>query len=210
MHDTKNIIEDVKMGFPDGADKSQIKLTTESLYSVTPHNEANIINKHIISAVKYYLRNNPNSLTIVDGSANVGGNTIPFATIFKNVVAVEIDKLTCEYLQHNVSLYSYNNIKCINGDIGELIASRDNVIMGAQVLFLDPPWGGVLYKFYPKVELLLGKRKLVEVIGDAFKCDFNIIAIKVPFNYIINDLYPFANKIQVFKISNYKLVIISK
>jgi hypothetical protein len=72
-------------------------------------------------------------------------------------------------------------------------------------LFLNSPWCGITYKFYPKINLMLGNKNLSDIVNSAHH--FKLIVIKLPINFIINDLYTTNRIIHIYNIANYKLLI---
>jgi hypothetical protein len=95
-------------------------------------------------------------VTITDGTACVGGNTLSFARYFDKVNAVEIDDTRFQMLLRNVALVSaswaakilqdcdaveknYGEITVMRGDLTKSFASP---LLKQDVFFIDPPWGG--------------------------------------------------------------------
>ncbi|KAH8061177.1 RNA cap guanine-N2 methyltransferase [Aureococcus anophagefferens] len=96
---------------------------------------------------------------ICDGCACVGGNVLSFARALARapgatrVTGVELDATRFEFLKHNVETAGLD-ATCLHGDIaaataaeepaevsGDLAAARA-AVRRADLLFLDPPWGG--------------------------------------------------------------------
>ena len=78
------------------------------LYSVSHSNDATITTKFICDEMKK-LNKDPTQLTIMDGTGGLGGNTISFCNIFKNVIVFEIDEKRYEMLKSNMNNYNFNN-----------------------------------------------------------------------------------------------------
>ena len=112
---------------------------------------------------------------ITDATSCIGGNSYYFSKIFKSVISVEKDYNTCKYLLYNtrnlknIKVYncSYNIIKyCLKQDI----------------IFLDPPWGGNIYKTKKTIELYLDNINVIDIINNLYNfC--KIICLKVPNNF---------------------------
>lgn len=72
-----------------------------------------------------------------------GGNAIQFALVFDYVIAIDIDKTKIEIAKHNAKIYGVEDkIEFIIGDFFEL-SNKMNI--KADMIFLDPPWGGQYY-----------------------------------------------------------------
>jgi 16S rRNA G966 N2-methylase RsmD len=89
--------------------------------------------------------------TITDMTSCVGGNVISFSRFFKKVNAIEIDPLRFDMLKHNTeTVVGATNVNFINGNAVELLLGQDDGTAPQQfqqdILFMDPPWGGVDYK----------------------------------------------------------------
>lgn len=193
----------------DGIDHSQLKLTNISIYSTTPWRESKYITQSIINQIKHLNKpKNPSidlsKWTITDATSNVGGNTISFFMKgFGRVNAVEIDKLTCDILKNNLTVYGYstNNVYCTDYLDIYLKLTQD-------VVFIDPPWGGPDYKKAKVLDLFLGKTNLIDICYDLMdKSKTKMIVMKLPINYnlpaLINKMPP-DKKILVQKIYRYK------
>jgi hypothetical protein len=79
--------------------------------------------------------------TITDAFSCIGGDTLGFSKLFKHVNANELDKTRFEYLKHNMKIFNRTNITFYNEDYFELVKK-----LKQDVIYLDPPWGGVDYK----------------------------------------------------------------
>lgn len=153
--------------------RSQLILDYEASYSVTDQITADKITKDILEFV-------PNSASITDGTACIGGNTYSFAKSFSNVYAIEIDAKRYDYLCNNISVLGLNNVHCIHGDV-----NQECIKQYQDVIFLDPPWGGPDYKQHTNIKLYLSNKELSEVcINLSFHCKY--IALKVPMNFIVD------------------------
>lgn len=75
---------------------------------------------------------------VIDACAGAGGNAIGFARAGSMVVAIEIDENRLAMARHNATLYGVaDRIEFIVGDACRLLPQLD-----ADLLFIDPPWGG--------------------------------------------------------------------
>lgn len=110
----------------------------------------------------------------------MGGNTINFAKHFRAVHAVEIDPRRCEFLRHNVErvLGPRHNVRCHCGDFTAELGRQ----LEQDIVFFDPPWGGLGYKKQAVVPLFLSGINLSKIC-----CDLQgraaYIVLKVPINF---------------------------
>ena len=91
---------------------------------------------------------------VVDAFAGCGGNAIQFARAMARVVAVELDPDRCGMTRKNASIYGVGQrVEVVCGDFLQL--RLDSV--GADAVFLSPPWGGPEYQdrdyFDPRTDL---------------------------------------------------------
>lgn len=178
-----------------GIDMTKIKMTSDALYSVTSPYAADKISKIIKNIM-------PNTQTIIDATANVGGNTLSFATFFQSVTAIEINKNTAEILKNNIEVYKRTNVKIINDDFLNLINT-----LSADVIFMDPPWSGTFYNMYKIMDLYLSDVNIIDILE---KLNCKMIALKLPLNYNIPALLDKFWNVQLFKICNMLFVLIKK
>ena len=155
---------------------NNLKLTKESLYSITPWIEADHVTKKIIK----YISKPVNEIVITDATANVGGNSISLYNHgIKNVNSVEIDKLTCDHLKHNLDVYGYDTNNVICDDYLNVKNSLEQ-----DCVFFDPPWGGKDYTNVKILDLYLDRTNIVDIIFDLFTdSKATLIVLKVPLNY---------------------------
>ena len=167
-----------------------LKLTDESIYSVTPWREADQISKKIIK----YISKPVDDIIITDATANVGGNTISFYNNgIKTVNSVEIDRTTCEFLKNNLKVYNYNteNVICDN-----YLKVKDELVQDC--VFIDPPWGGKSYANKNILDLYLGKTDVTDVIFDLFVDNkTKLIVLKAPLNYNYHSIELILKKILI-------------
>ncbi len=164
--------------FPDkkGVDKKKLLISNVGRFSVSFPKEA----VKTAEIIKSYLGKN---ITITDGTANNGGNTIAFAQMFNKVNSIEIDEKEYKILQNNIKEYKLENIVTYNDDFVVKINT-----LKQDVIFLDPPWGGKKYKSKKNLKLFLGGKSLLNAINELIdKC--KMIVCKVPFNYDFSSLF---------------------
>jgi 16S rRNA G966 N2-methylase RsmD len=170
---------------PSGSFKDLIIDDETMTYITTPQNSNTItaiIESHISNSIDL------NMITIFDGTACVGGDTISFGKIFGAVVAVEVKKYIYDMLVNNLNQYELYNVMPINDDCLKIL-KRLNFI---DVAYFDPPWGGKCYKNQDYLRLSISGRYIDEIINDIFELkmdNIKLIVFKLPKNYNIKDLY---------------------
>ena len=150
----------------------QIKLDKTAEYSVTDMRTADKISE-LIAKLDGLKRDN---IVITDGTACIGGNTFSFCKKFKQVQAIELDKKRYNMLRWNLQILGYTNVKCYLGNYLELLNK-----LTQNVVFLDPPWGGLSYREKSEVELFIGRTPLDEVC-EKLKSKTKYVIIKAPTN----------------------------
>jgi len=187
----KNIIDTlnsrkIEYFFPPIKNYNNLKINIEGSYSITAYKYADMMSKIIYDLFK------TKQLTVIDATANVGGNTISFSKVFSKVLAIEKNKETFEMLKNNIGIYNLDNVALYCGDCLDIVPklAESHKI---DVIFMDPPWGGKEYITMQWISLFLSKVNITNII-ETFEKYAKYIAIKVPFNF---------NFIQFFKQLSY-------
>lgn len=190
-------------------DFNKLKMSANSSYSITKPEDA--------KQIENIINNYGNKLVILDGTANVGGDTINFGlndNVFK-IISVEKNEETFNNLINNIEVYGLKKkVYPLNADITKVLDICTSIPI--DILFLDAPWGGPSYKYKNFLDLELSGIKLYNVIKKASKCgNIKNVIMKVPFNYNTKALLKETNlkKITIDKIEsgkNYYLVICAK
>ena len=167
-------------------DKNKLKMTTVSLYSVSKISGSN---KLIYLIKKYFKTNN---LTITDGTANVGSDTINLSLNFKHVNAIELDKTEFKALKNNVDVYNLKNVSLFNRNTVDLIST-----LKQDVVYIDAPWGGTDYKKESSVKLFLGNNEISEVYNKNKKYA-KLFIFKVPKNYDFNNFIQITKNVKYY------------
>lgn len=136
-----------------------------SIYS-TP-DQASQINK----ILKLYCTK---SDTITDATACVGGNSIFFQRYFKSVNLIEKDQNVFNILKKNTSFSNCKHFNCSYLTIMYLLKQ--------DIVFLDPPWGGINYKKTDNINLFLDDINIITIINSLYQYT-RYIAMKIPNNY---------------------------
>ena len=192
-----------------GVNMKDIQLTEEGKYSYTKRKDGEItidFLKKNIGVLK--------DLTIIDGTGNVGGDTILFGLNFKQVHSIEIDEENFKALKHNVSLYKLDNVHLHQGDTTKLLDKLINKYE-SDVVYFDPPWGGPEYKTKKELDLYLGKHRIDlfiknDILSDKVSYKPKFIVLKLPFNYNWNRLKHLKDIESTYflKIRNYRILIL--
>jgi predicted RNA methylase len=198
----------IKVYFPqDNIDASKLQMTDVGLYSVTYWKDSN----KIIKIIQKYFPDTPlENLTITDGTGGLGGNVIPFAKKFYKVNAVEYDETHYKMLTNNVDVFGLSDkTEIIQGDYSKLWDRFKQ-----DVIFIDPPWGGVDYKKKNKLRLYLGEVEFGYFVRKLIKNKASkLIVLKVPFNFYLSEFIK-KLKINITRISKYRfkkyLIIVIK
>lgn len=131
-------------------------------------------NKNLISKME--------KLVVTEMTAGVGGNVFNFAKYFRYVNAIEIDITRYCYLKKNINLYELHNVNCYNADSIDLLVKNDDIAQ--DIIFFDPPWGGIGYKSFDTLRLQFGDYSVEDVCHLLFQRECNkMIVLKLPNNY---------------------------
>jgi hypothetical protein len=154
----------------------------EGMYSVTPLRESTQM-AEILSDVCWRILHQPASqLSIVDGTAGIGGNTFGFSRLFQKVHAIELDPKRFQLLCHNTKACITGNIECHQGSLLRMCTPFP-------VLFLDPPWGGCNYYRAAQLQLHLGGVPLPTLVNRwatrSSRCRPMVVGLKVPRNFAL-------------------------
>lgn len=170
-----------------------LKIDKESVsYITTPHNGA-----IICEIIKSNIDSSQKNITIFDGTAGVGGDTIIFGHNFKKVISCEINKNRFNMLKNNMRVYSLTNVITHNESFLDIIYDIDEQI---DIIYLDPPWGGKNYKNIHDIRIKLNNKGTEKDIEDII-LDFldpkltnisntlKMIVLKLPNNYDIQYMH---------------------
>jgi 16S rRNA G966 N2-methylase RsmD len=187
--------------FPDMVNKN-IMMDDVAKYSITLPEKADMISE--IIKKNYHLNyqtDDMTQLTITDAMACVGGNTLSFAKSFKSVNANEINITRYQYLVNNMKEYNMENISFYNGNYLNLINK-----LKQHIVFVDPPWGGPIYKSQYKMDIIVNtdddkEVKLHEIIDDILKDEneTKMIIFKLPINHNIDNFKKYKYKMACLK-----------
>jgi hypothetical protein len=189
--------------FPRGSvDYSRLHVTDEGSYSITRRRDAD----HIIQIIKNTV-GDCETKSITDATGCIGGDTLNFAGVFREVHSIELNIDNFEALKNNVGVYGFTNISLYHGDCTEVYK------WASDVLYIDPPWGGPNYRTIENLNLYLGKIRLDEWLEDIMSGPYrpSFIFLKVPLNYNSKPLQFLSNVRGIchFRIRTYNLICIT-
>jgi hypothetical protein len=174
--------------FPSNNDK--IKIDDVGKYSITLPDKTQIITNLITKYIGSV------DITVTDAMACIGGDTLAFSKVYKNINAIELDKTRFEYLKHNMSLFNCTNITYYNDDYLKIIKT-----LKQDVIYIDPPWGGPDYKTKKSIKIKIGEKKLEEICDEIINEKLcKLLVLKLPYNYDLSEL----------KFHDLKMVVIGK
>jgi len=143
-------------------------------------------------------------ITITDATAGAGGNVLSFCKHnFKvNAVELNIDRYNC--LTQNIEAYGYT-VNTLNCDYLTIYDKLEQ-----DIIFVDPPWGGLNYKNSDNITLKLGDMTIEELCNNiSIKKLAKFTVLKLPFNYNLNHIKVQTNlPFTIFKLKNILLIII--
>jgi 16S rRNA G966 N2-methylase RsmD len=155
--------------------------------------------------------------TILDCTSGVGGDIISFGNVFKHVIAYELDEKRFGMMSNNVNVYNLSNVTTINDNCFD---SMYNVNF-ADVVYIDPPWGGKNYK--NKENLILSMTdsngvdyRMCDIVNNIFASNMNVsvIVMKLPNNYNLKNLYmntkDIITSMTLYELRKMKVIVILK
>lgn len=198
--------------FPDSNGK-KILLDDVSKYSITLPDKAQTISE--VTKKNYQLvfpDDDLSNITITDAMACVGGNTLSFSNHFSKVIANEINTTRYQYLVHNMKEYNRENIVFYNDNYLNLMNKLEQ-----NIVFIDPPWGGPIYKSQYKMEIVLQddtekETNIHEMINILFENNSGtkMILFKLPTNHNIENFKNSKYKYKMICLKNMLLIMMFK
>ena len=202
-----NSIKLLKSFFPNINDNilSKIHFSRDSIYSISSYDIAETTS----NLIKYHFKNIKN---IIDGTANIGGNSFNFSKHFNKVISNELSSTTFENLKNNINILKLNNVECYNNNIIKLmndktILNKINYNETDWCLYLDPPWTGVYYKLEKVIDLYFGDTNVSDFIKDV---NIKNICMKVPKNFNFSYLFDLFSDIKIIKVVYCYIILIQK
>lgn len=198
--------------FPESSGK-KILLDDVSKYSITLPDKAQTISE--VTKKNYQLvfpDDDLSNITITDAMACVGGNTLSFSNFFNKVIANEINTTRYQYLVHNMKEYNRENIVFYNDNYLNLMNKLEQ-----NIVFIDPPWGGPIYKSQYKMEIVLQdeaekETNIHEMVNILFENNSGtkMILFKLPINHNIENFKQSRYKYKMICLKNMLLIMMFK
>jgi 16S rRNA G966 N2-methylase RsmD len=184
-----------------GVNYDKLQMTKEGEYSITKRNDG----IQLLNIMKDEIGNLENK-TITDLTANVGGDTILFGLNFKKVKSIEINKENFKVLENNINVYNLNNVELFEGNSTKIYNWLTDI------LYIDPPWGGVNYRNSNNIDLFLGDYRLDNYLDFILKQEWRpkYIVLKLPKNYNFDRLNNFNGKHDILNYKKYDILNKSK
>lgn len=162
--------------------RAKLQFDKEALYSVTDSVSADAMTS-ILSKLPGLPE--PSKMSITDITACVGGNVISFARTFGKVTAIEIDPTRAKMLLNNVTValppeYS-SRVEVRRGD-----GVQEATKQWQEIIFMDPPWGGLEYGKTKNLHLFLSGRDIAVLTRDLFLSQADYVAVKAPVNFDVD------------------------
>lgn len=182
---------DILWGGKDGIDRvkvANIKMDNVALFSVTACRPANDM-----CVILLTLPGISKESRVTDTTACVGGNTVAFAQAFRDVHAIEIDRHRFDMLKHNLRVCSFEK-EFLERPIvweGDCLAICGHSLHNQDIVFVDPPWGGIHYESNRQsVDTLslsgVPLHRACRTLSSLCKCKY--VAVKLPHNMDLDGL----------------------
>jgi 16S rRNA G966 N2-methylase RsmD len=194
----------------------------EGLFSMTPTDQAQFV---VEIMQRYYPLSMLKNMIITESNGGFGGNTYEFLKIFKLINFVEINKQHVDIFKHNLD--EIKKVIEVNDDKLTIYNKDYSQIFGTlkqDIIFMDPPWGGVDYRKENNLRLYFGNLDINDIISELIVTQpkLKMILIKAPENFILNltknvkkadveefNLYKQIPKTSIKKVL-YKIIVVSK
>lgn len=150
---------------------NKLLFTDESIYSSSKVEGSQLL-KNII-----YENLTDHNITITDGTANIGTDSIYLSNYFKTINSIEVSNINHKALINNINVFKKSNINAIIGDVTTEISKLEQ-----DVIYIDAPWGGRNYKKNENMKLYLSNMEILDFYK-TFKNKAKIFVFKIPYNY---------------------------
>lgn len=178
-----------------------LRYSNQSIYSITPWDQAEYTASLLMM---FYTKDELKQKVITDASACIGGNTWAFAEMTRHCIAVELNPLHSEMLKHNMKVLGFDKYITVYPETNYLDV-KDT--LKQDIVFLDPPWGGLNYCNKNQVPTLVYTSSqgtpvtLRELVCTGVLAYQDLIMVKLPFNapddILKGNNYPHYQKIPI-------------
>lgn len=217
----KRIALDILFPLPPSRHYKNLMIDDEAVTFITTPQNSETISFIIDSQIPKHIQRS--DLTILDGTACVGGDSISFGKNFGSVVSTEIDRDRFKMLVNNLKEYDLSNVVALNDDCTK-IYKRLNFI---DIMYFDPPWGGKSYKNEKKLQLSLSDIPIEDIIVSIFnkydhtnrtnptiRSDVKMVVFKLPKNYDLYNMYCKTKRddttMYLYELNKMNIVLIKK
>jgi predicted RNA methylase len=177
---------------------NKLQIDDVGRYSITKPHHAKIIN----NIIKEYIKSE--HTIIVDAMASVGGNTISFTDLTSSVVAVEVDDTRSEALDNNIKIYGIED---------KVLLFRSNYLtlydkLEQDIVFLDPPWGGINYKNFDEIRLFIDNICIIKFINELKKYS-KLVVLKCPIKIDLKYIKKVTvwDTLDIYDLNNMKIIV---
>jgi 16S rRNA G966 N2-methylase RsmD len=203
-----------------GVNLGNLKIHEVGKYSVTRPRDADDVLQTLLKFIDMSScpapKERKHTLSIIDATACVGGDTISFASAFQKVISVEKDPNTFELLKNNIGVYKllHDKVLPINADFVELL-KHEALPFPVDIIYMDPPWnpeGQPWHSGLKKLMLKLSDMPVYDVVRLAMRnTPARTVAVKVPQNF---DFRTFVKKLSdvllmVHSVSSFYIIFCS-
>ena len=153
-----------------------LQMTNIGVYSIAKKHTCEVI----VDAIRSALPDNK-KIVVTEGTGGVGGLSMFLAKAFHRVNIVEITETHTNVIRNNMKVYGINRdrYKVIQGDFLNLMLT-----LKQDVVFLDPPWGGVDYRKRRQIQLALNNVNIACIVNRLAKNKVcKLFVMLVPYNY---------------------------
>lgn len=179
------------------------KMNEEGAFSITRPFES----RQIVKIMKEVCKPSKlNSMIITDATACVGGDLVHFSKEFLYVNGVEMNKDNYDCLVENIEHFGCKNVNLFCQNYLDIFRR-----LKQDIIYMDPPWGGVEYKQKKEIVLKLDDvpvHELIETIKQERLARY--IFIKAPMNVWLDEsMNKHVRTIYHYnKLESFKLIII--
>jgi predicted RNA methylase len=161
---------------------------------------------HLTSVRDVILKEIPNVRQITDLTAHIGVDSVNFSVVLPNVnvISIEIDPQVFLLLRDNLLRYCIINkrnsstLRAYNSDATQALSHP--LVINSDVVYVDPPWGGLDYVQQETVKLMLGEMKIEDVVRQLLNNGVRTVILKGPGNLYTEELLTISNNIHRYEI----------
>lgn len=193
----------IRYYFPNekNVDYTKLQISRIGLYSISKEYIHNFLEHKLKQLIINY-----KDLIICDANGGIGGDTLLFTKMFKFVNVVELEPLHCKIIENNCKVFNRINFKVYNANILDFVNDFKNLEIN-DILYFDPPWGGIGYKSNEKIELYYDNTKFSDFINSILnRFNNKKIIMKLPYNY---NLKKINSTYKMFKIGNVLFIFLN-